>query len=316
MRGAGLLAGRLGTERGDAGALDDLAASLGPWAERSVPLAAYTSMRVGGPADLLVVAESANELARAVAAARDYGVPWRVLGQGCNVLVADEGLLGLVVVNRAQSVEVDGCRVWAESGTRLAALAQRTIDACLDGLAWAAGLPGTVGGAVVGNAGAFGDDVATTLDSATMLENGGEVMERDNAWFGFSYRGSRLKGDAADQAVVLAATFSLREGDGATLRAKAGAVMEKRRNSQPAGLTMGSTFKNPPGHYAGRLIEQAELKGYRIGGVKVSEKHANFLVNQGGATAEDVRRLIDHVRTVVANRCGVELTLEVEVLGW
>jgi UDP-N-acetylmuramate dehydrogenase len=300
----------------ESAALDALADELGPRVQQGGRLARFTSMGVGGPAGLLVVVESSDGLARAVGAARRHAVSFRVLGGGCNVLVADRGVRGLVIVNRAASILFEGSVVRAGSGAKLAFLARKTVDSGLGGLAWAAGLPGTVGGAVVGNAGAFGGDIAGTLRSAAVLEPDGEVVERENAWFEFAYRSSRLKGEAVTRHVVLAAAFELEPGDKAALRARADEVLAWRRAHHPSGATMGSTFKNPPDHHAGQLVEQAGLKGYRVGGARISEQHANFLINDGNATASDVLALIEHVRAEVARQFGVELALEIELLGW
>ncbi len=310
-----------------------LATAVGPAARHQVALAPYTSMRVGGPADLLVVVESAKELARAVRLARQHSAPWRVLGAGCNVLVSDGGLRGLVIINRAASVVLENREMEAESGAKLAAVAERSVNGGLGGLTWAAGLPGTVGGAVVGNAGAYGGDVADVLRSAVVLEPDGEVRERPQSWFEFRYRGSKLKGvsgiegqrpqtDGRESSapsgadwVILKAILELDMGDAIALRAEADEIIERRRTSHPPGPTMGSTFKNPPGDHAGRLIEQAGLKGHRIGGAQISEQHANFFINVGGATAHDVRGLIQHAQMEVARKLGVRLELEVELLG-
>ncbi len=302
-------------------ALDALAEVLEPRVQRRAPLAPFTAMRVGGPADLLVVVESLDELTDAIWEARRLAVPWRILGGGCNVLIADHGLRGLVIINRAVSIAFEGQRVRAASGTKLAVLARKTVENRLAGMAWAAGLPGTVGGAVVGNAGAFGGDVADTLRSAAVLEPDGVVVERERAWFDFAYRDSRLKretaaeGDAGTQRVVLSAVFQLETGYGAALRARFDEVLAQRRANHPSGSTMGSTFKNPANGYAGRLIDEAGLKGHRIGGAMISEKHANFFVNLGDATAEDVLALIRHAQAEVRRQFGVELTPEIELLG-
>jgi len=301
-----------------------LAEVLGPSARRGVSMAEFTSMRVGGPAELLVVVDSAPELIRSVNLARQHGIVYRVIGGGCNVLIADQGLWGLVIVNRADSISFQGERVRADSGAKLAVLAQRTVDRGLEGLAWAVGLPGTVGGAVVGNAGAFGGEVAHVLRSATILEPSGQVVERANDWFQFSYRGSRLKrglGSAGQKErlenyVVLTVSFELEQGDMGALRARADDISTWRRLRHPRGPTMGSTFKNPGDEYAGRLIEQAGLKGYRIGGAEISEQHANFLINVGNATAADVMALIEHAQAEVERQSGISLELEIELLGW
>jgi UDP-N-acetylmuramate dehydrogenase len=232
-------------------------------------------------------------------------------------LVSDAGIGGLTVLNLADGVRVrEGGEVRAEAGAQMATLAQITIEEGLVGLEWAAGLPGTVGGAIVGNAGAFGGDVASVLTSATVLTPAGEVVERRGEWFEFEYRGSRLKRCAQDQRhVVLDGVFGLRPGDQQALKERMGEIVRWRRERHPSGATMGSTFENPPGEHAGHLIEQAGLKGYRVGGVKVSEQHANFLINTGGATAADVLNLIRHVQDVVEDQVGIRLQLEVELLG-
>ncbi len=290
---------------------------LGERARLNEPLAPYTSMRVGGPADLLVVCRTTDEVVAAVEAARAAGAPWVVLGGGCNVLVADAGVRGLVVICQADRTRIgtDGV-VWAEAGASMAALARQTVERGLAGLEWAAGLPGTVGGAVVGNAGAFGGDVAAVLRGITLLEVNGSVAERPAEWLEFAYRESRIKRlPPGGRPVVLAATFQLSPGDPAALAARMEEILTWRRTKHPAGATMGSTFRNPPGEHAGRLIEAAGLKGYRIGGAVVSEKHANFLLNTGSATASDVLALIRHIQGEVERRFGVRLELEVELLG-
>ncbi|MBC7225915.1 MAG: UDP-N-acetylmuramate dehydrogenase [Thermoflexales bacterium] len=294
------------------------ASGLGERARREEPLASYTAMRVGGPADLLVVCRTTEEVVEAVERARAAGVPWRVLGGGCNVLVSDAGVRGLVVVNRADRtrIEADGT-VWAEAGAPMAALARETAARGLAGLEWAAGLPGTVGGAVVGNAGAFGGDVASVLRSVTLLERDGSIAERPADWMAFAYRESRIKRlPPQERPVVLAATFCLTPGDSAVLAARVEEILTWRRTRHPSGATMGSTFKNPPGNHAGRLIEAAGLKGYRIGGAMVSELHANFLINTGSATAADVRALIRHIQAEVERQFGIRLEPEVEFIGW
>lgn len=303
--------------------LEGLATALDALAERDaactfsrdVPLGPYTAMQVGGQADLLVTCESVDALVKAARLAQERSVPWRVLGAGCNVLIADRGLRGLVIVNRACSIVFEGGEVHVESGARLARVAQEAVRRGLAGLAWAAGLPGTVGGAVVGNAGAFGGDIAGVLVRAMVLGPDGNVAERPGEWFGFAYRESRLK-RSTNQEVVLAVTLALQPGDPKALRARADKILAWRRVRHPSGATMGSTFKNPPDGHAGRLIERAGLKGYRIGGAQVSEQHANFLLNTGDATSEDVRALMTHVQAEVEQQFGVVLDPEIELLGW
>jgi len=298
--------------------LGALAVALGPRVRRDEPLARYTAMRVGGPAELLVVCERTDDVISTVKLADQHGVPWRVLGGGCNVLVADRGVRGMVIVNRAARLDFDVEKgtVRAEAGALLAALAREAVERGLAGLEWAAGLPGAVGGAVVGNAGAFEGDIAQVLHSATVLEPDGAVVERPNDWFEFDYRVSRIKRGAGSSGyVVLVATFGLLSGDPDRLVARAEEILEWRRTRHPAGATMGSTFKNPPGSHAGYLIEQAGLRGYRVGGAQISELHGNFFMNAGNATAADVLALIEHARAEVMRQFGIEMELEVELIG-
>lgn len=297
--------------------LERLAQVLGERARRDEPLAPYTAIRVGGPADLLVVCHTTAEVVRAVQQARSLHVPCLVLGGGCNVLVADAGVRGLVVIDRADRVQIaPHGTVTAEAGAPMASLVRETVARGLEGLEWAGGLPGTVGGAVVGNAGAFGGDIASVLTGLTVLLPDGTVAQRTAEWMEFAYRESRIKRQApGDRPVVLSATFQLRPAQQAVLEARLSEVLAWRHTHHPGGATMGSTFKNPPDGHAGRLIEQAGLKGYRMGGVQVSEQHANFLINTGTATAAEVLALIRHVQGEVERRLGVGLALEVELVG-
>lgn len=298
---------------------DALAAALGTAAVRAAePLARYTAWRVGGPADLLVVAESVEALRQAMTIAWQQGAPCRVLGGGSNVLVSDAGVRGLIVLNRARAVTFAEDAVHAESGASFLTLARQCVARGLAGLEWAAGIPGTVGGAVAGNAGAWGSEVAANLIEATVLE----PVDRVEVWpverFEYGYRSSVLKQHPAggqQPAIVLQAAFALQAGSRQELEARVAAITAQRKARQPPGATCGSVFKNPPGDYAGRLVEAADLKGHRIGGAVISPAHANFIVNDGQATADDVKTLIDLARETVQARFGVALELEIELLG-
>lgn len=280
------------------------------------PLARHTSLRVGGPADLLVTAESADALRQAVSLAWEHGVPCFVLGSGSNVLVADAGIRGLVVLNRARAASVVEGGLRAESGAALATVARLAISAGLAGLEWSSGIPGTVGGAVVGNAGAWGSDVASTLRQATVLQGNGDLATWPAARFEYGYRTSVLKRQGPGRrAVVLEAEFRLRPADEQSLRARVAEITARRRASQPAGASCGSVFRNPPGDHAGRLVEAAGLKGATRGGAVISPVHANFVINEGEATAGDVRSLVELMRSEVQARFGVSLELEIELLG-
>lgn len=299
-------------------ALADLQAELkvrGLTVQRDVPLRDYTSFRIGGPADLLVVARTVDELASAVTLAHESGVPWWVLGGGSNVLISDAGVRGLTIVNRCRAIRIDkGGTVWAESGALLARLARETIQAGLAGLEWAVSVPGTVGGAVVGNAGAHGGCVADCLSSVELLHPSGWRGVWPAAELELGYRSSRLKtGRLAG--VVLSAEFRLIPAPVETLRRRASGYLAYRRRTQPIVASAGSIFRNPPGDYAGRLIEAAGLKGTREGGAQFSTVHANFIVNLGGATARDVLCLIERAQRAVKERFGVTLEPEILFIG-
>ncbi len=293
------------------------------------PLSRYTTARIGGPADVLIEAASAEELKQIVSAARKISLAIFILGGGANVLVSDAGVHGLTIINKAKRIEFrDGGRVWCESGTVLPTLARECIGRGLGGLEWAIGVPGTVGGAVVGNAGAHGRDIAASLVSATILNERDEMVEWSKAELQYEYRSSRIKRSQKSVAssqneiaarsipyVVLAATFQLTETDRSELEQKVAEFSEYRRRTQPPGASIGSMFKNPIDNSAGRLIDQAGLKGTMIGGAEISSIHANFFVNHGKAKASDVKALIDLARERVKEKFGVELELEIELVG-
>jgi UDP-N-acetylmuramate dehydrogenase len=292
---------------------------------RNEPLARHTSARIGGAADWLVVVESREALIEAVQAAQACQLPWRILGGGSNLLVADAGVRGLVIINKTRKlVFQEGGHVYAESGVNLSSLARSCITRGLAGLEWAANVPGTVGGAVVGNAGAHGGDVASVLESAVLFDPArreGTVVEWSVKQFEYGYRDSLLKRIARGRAphaatrTVLAAMFVLTPGDPVELARRADQFVARRKATQPPGASTGSMFKNPPGDYAGRLIEAAGLKGTQVGGAQISPLHANFFVNTGNATAADFKALIDLAREQVQRRFGVTLELEIELIG-
>ena len=305
-----------------------LEAGLGPDAvRRDQLLARHTALRIGGPADLLAVAETVPALRQAVTLACEHGVPFRVLGAGSNVLVSDTGVRGLVVLNRAKGITFQPSggdasggapSVSAESGASLSTVARQSVSRGLAGLEWAATIPGTVGGAVVGNAGAWGGDVASTLVSASVLERGETVVEWHVERFEYNYRSSILKRRAMPgllPAVVLEAKFSLQQGDRGALETQVADMTARRKASQPPGATCGSVFKNPRGDFAGRLIEAAGLKGVRMGNAEISPVHANFVVNHGDASAADVHALITLARQRVQTQSGITLELEIQLIG-
>jgi len=296
--------------------MDALYAKLGDKVKENVSLAPYTSARIGGPADVLITAESADELARILKLLHKLDLDYLLLGGGSNVLVSDRGVRGVVVLNRAKGVRFhngDQPSVTAESGVIFSNLANRCASKGFAGLEWAATVPGTIGGAVYGNAGAFGGDIAGNLLWAELLtENGREKFTPEQ--MGYGYRTSLLKSGELD-AIVLAAELSVQNSTKEEVTVKIEQFSAHRKATQPPGASMGSMFKNPNGDYAGKLIEAAGLKGIRIGNAEVSPLHGNFFINHGATKAEDIRALIELVMRTVKETQGVDLELEIELVG-
>ncbi len=289
-------------------------------ARRNELLGRYTTSRIGGPADLLLEARSSEELIGLIERASEMDLPCIVLGGGANVLVSDRGIRGMVIINRAKDIKYTvastTARVEADSGVGLVTLARECIERGLAGFEWAIGVPGTVGGAVVGNAGAHGTEIKTNLYMARIMRRGADPEWWSARQLGFDYRMSALKRFAAhERPVVLAAMFDFRRDHRGNLERRATEFNTRRRASQPPGATIGSMFKNPPGDFAGRLLEAAGLKGARIGGAEISQVHANFFVNDASASAQDVMSLINLAREKVARQFSIDLELEVELLG-
>ena len=288
------------------------------------PLAPYTSWRIGGPARYFVQVTCAADLAAALAWAEQRNLPVFVLGGGSNILVRDSGFDGLVIRVRSHEVrlEADGdiARVIVEAGAPMAGTARRLARQGWSGLEWAEGLPGTIGGALYGNAGCYGSDIATSLERAWVLVRG-ETQEWSVDRFAFGYRTSVLKQMCAagvrwhDQPIVLAAAFRLRRDDLTALAQRMERTSNERRSKTPWGASCGSVFKNPQGDSAGRLIEAAGLKGTRIGNAEIALHHANYIINLGGASSDDVLRLIDLARERVLAISGIELELEIQIVG-
>ena len=296
--------------------IDVLYAKLGDRVKENVSLAPYTSARIGGPADILITADSADDLARIIKLLCKQDLDYIMLGGGSNVLVSDKGVRGVVVLNRAKAIRFhngDQPSVTVESGVIFSNLANRCASKGLAGLEWAATVPGTIGGAVYGNAGAFGGDVAGNLMWAELLtENGREKFTVEQ--MGYGYRTSVLKRNEID-AIVLSAELSLKNSTKEEVTVKIKQFSAHRKATQPPGASMGSMFKNPNGDYAGRLIEAAELKGTRIGNAEISPVHGNFFINHANTKAEDIRALIQLAQKTVKEKLGVTLELEVELIG-
>jgi len=300
----------------------DIQRRIGVKTSRDEPLARFTTMRVGGPADLFATVHNAHELRAIVRFARARELPHTLLGRGSDVVIADAGIRGLVIQVRAEGSRQDGERYTAEAGVPMARAATETQRAGLTGLEFGLAIPGAVGGAVWANAGAHESDVAGVVESVRVLGADGTEAIVPAADLALAYRTSRFKelpvGVAVDgpRDVVLDATFRLAPADPDTIKARLDDIRRWRQAHQPLGLpSAGSVFRNPDGDSAGRLIDAAGLKGLRIGGAVVSEKHANFIVNDQRGTASDVRRLAERVRREVRDRSGVDLVLEVEFVG-
>ena len=292
---------------------------LGLRAERDEPLASHTTMRVGGPADLLVTVKDRFALRGIVRLATSRGWPLLVLGRGSNVVVSDRGVRGIVVLNRSAASEVDAGsgEMRLDSGVPMARAATLAADAGLTGMEFALAIPGNIGGAVWANAGAHGAEIADVLRSATILRPDGSEEEVAAAGLAFSYRDSQLKHAAGAGSVVLGANFALRHDEPALIKERLEEIRTWRREHQPLGVpSAGSVFRNPPGSLsAGALIEAVGLKGRNIGGAEISLLHANWILNRGGATANDVRALHDLCISEVQRSAGVHLESEIVFIG-
>jgi UDP-N-acetylmuramate dehydrogenase len=300
----------------------DIQRRVGVRVNRHVALARHTTMRVGGPADLFVEAHHAIELRSLVRLAGARELPLFLLGRGSDLVISDRGIRGLVVLVRAQTwrveAEADAPLLVADAGLPMAKAATETQRAGLGGLEFGLAIPGTVGGAVWANGGAHGDDVAVVISAATVLAPDGTEQILAAKDLGLGYRDSRFKHPAGPlPEVILTATFALRRSPPDEIAARLDEIRRWRQAHQPLGLpSAGSVFRNPsPEVSAGSLIESAGLKGRRVGGAVVSEKHANFIVNDAAGSADDVRRLGDLVRAEVASIHGVELAYEIEFVG-
>ncbi|GLX68265.1 UDP-N-acetylmuramate dehydrogenase [Paenibacillus glycanilyticus] len=279
------------------------------------PLAKHTTWKIGGPADVLFIPHGKDQLVSAIRLLHKHGVPWTNLGRGSNMLVSDKGIRGVVIKTKdgLDYVRFEGTLAHAGAAYSFIKLSVMSGKEGLSGLEFAGGIPGSVGGAVYMNAGAHGSDVSRIFRSAEIVLETGELVRFDREAMQFSYRHSILH---EVKGVVLEATFELAEGDRNEIAAVLATNKERRLRTQPLQLACaGSVFRNPTGDFAARLIQEAGLKGVRFGGAVVSELHANFIVNTGQATAEDVLTLMSHIQGTIADRYGVQLVPEVLVVG-
>ncbi len=280
---------------------------------KNEPMRNHTTFRIGGAADEFCAAKSAEEVRELTEYAKNKRIPYTVIGNGSNILVSDKGIRGLVIELGANfsDCSIEGDTVKAQSGALLSALSRAALSESLSGMEFASGIPGSLGGAIYMNAGAYGGQMSDIVKSVTYLENG--TIKKLEDGFGFGYRKSIF----ADMGVIiLEAELKLEKADSTVIKAKMEEYKTRRNEKQPLNLpSAGSVFKRPEGFFAGKLIEDAGLKGYRIGGAMVSEKHAGFIVNTGDATAADVAALISHIKKTVKERFSVELETEIKKVG-
>jgi len=280
----------------------------------NVQLSEYTNTQVGGPADWAFWPKSVENLKEVLEYAHEIEMPITVLGNASNLVVSDAGLRGLVIfLEHLNQIKVEGLRVTAEAGATLIKTTQVAMKHSLSGIEWAAGIPGSVGGAVYMNAGAYGGHSAQWIESVTVLTSENEVKTRSNAEMNFGYRQSIIQENGD---IILAATFQLEVGNPAEIAAKMEDFNVQRASKQPLEYpSCGSVFKRPEGYFAGKLIMDAGLQGFTIGGAQVSKKHAGFIVNVNHATADEYIQVIRHVQAQVKAKFGVDLETEVKIFG-
>ena len=282
--------------------------------EWDVPLAKYTTFHIGGPAECFISARSSEEVQMVLKFCKEHQVDLHILGNGSNLLIDDKGLAGIVLYigRRMQEIQVNGTEIIAEAGARMALVSRAAAEASLTGLEFAYGIPGTIGGGSIMNAGAYGGELSQVITKVEAFDRDGNlyVLEGDDLCFG--YRKSTLKTHGY---IVSKVYMKCEPGDQEAIKALMADLGQRRRDKQPLEYpSAGSTFKRPEGYFAGQLIEESGLKGYTIGGAQVSEKHAGFIINKDGASGKDVRSLVGYIKATVFEKYGVEL--EPEYIFW
>lgn len=279
-------------------------------------MASHTTFRIGGLADCFVQLENTEQLIKVQKYLSQVGVPFFILGNGSNLLVSDEGFRGVIlqIGPKMNRVTVEGSVIVAQAGASMAQIARTAMEHELTGMEFASGIPGTIGGGVVMNAGAYGGELSRIVTQVNVVNSEGEIMELDNETMEFGYRTSTIRNNPFTVTEVI---LRLEKGDRQQIRERMEELAAKRREKQPLEYpSAGSTFKRPAEHYAGQLIMEAGLRGFQCGGAKVSDKHCGFVINTGNATAEDVRKLIREVQVRVKDQFNVDLETEVLFLGW
>lgn len=282
---------------------------------REEPMRAHTTFRIGGPADYFVTPESEEQVQAVIELSRREKIPYYILGNGSNLLVGDQGYRGMIIqiYKKMSEIQVEGNELHAQAGALLSKIAARALDASLTGFEFASGIPGTLGGAVMMNAGAYGGEMKHVLKSATVLTPEGEIQTLTLEELELGYRTSIV---ARKGYTVLSAVIALESGKQEEIRAYMEDLKERRVTKQPLEYaSAGSTFKRPEGYFAGKLIQDSGLRGYSVGDAQISEKHSGFVINRGNATAAEVLSLIQHVQDTVEEKFGVRLETEVKRIG-
>lgn len=279
------------------------------------PMKKHTTFKIGGNADFVVFPETSEQIVSVISLAKEENIPLTILGNGSNVLVGDKGIRGIVVIisKNMSRIEVDGNKVRAGAGVLLSKLANVIYENSLKGFEFASGIPGSLGGAIYMNAGAYGEELSGVVESVTYIDCENNIKTIPLCECEFGYRHSLFE---CQGGIVTECTLCLEKGDKAEIKAKTDDLRERRTSKQPLDKpSAGSTFKRPEGYFAGALIEQSGLKGFRLGGAEISEKHAGFVVNLGDATAKDVLDVIKHAQKTVKEKFGVDLEPEVRIIG-
>lgn len=282
--------------------------------QQNVALSKYTNTRIGGEADWIFWPHTVEELRNVLIYVQENNMPVTVLGNASNLIISDDGLRGLVIfLTKMKQITVTDTSMTADAGAAIIDVAQEAMEHSLTGLEWAAGIPGSIGGAVFMNAGAYGGQIDQWIESATVMTRDGTIQTLSNADLMFGYRKSSVQETGA---VILSATFALKRGSQLDIEEKMETFNMQRASKQPLEFpSCGSVFKRPEGYFAGRLIMEAHLQGYQVGGAQVSMKHAGFIINRGQATSDDYLRVIKHVQDTVQTEFGVTLETEVRILG-
>lgn len=277
-------------------------------------LSEYVNFKVGGPADILLIPNSKEQVIKSIKICKENNIPFYLIGNGSNILVRDGGFRGVVLsLKNVKNIYVDGEKIEAECGVMLKEVSDKAIENSLTGFEFACGIPGTIGGAVFMNAGAYDGEISKVIESAEVIDENCNIIRLSREELDFGYRSSLVMKKGY---TVLSAVFKLEKGQVKTIKELIEDLTNKRESKQPLEYpSAGSTFKRPTGYFAGKLIQDAGLKGYSIGGAAVSEKHSGFVINKGNATAKDITDLIKHIQGEVKKQFGVDLHPEVRIIG-